>query len=96
MASWTTTSTSAAEEGRPTSKSVELRAYQTVGQTKPRKIENQSLKVMAAMMTKVETIWEEAAVVHPCHASIVERQVTSQWIALNLKRSEEVAAIEAQ
>ena len=63
---------------------------------KPRKIENQSLRVMVATTTKVETIWEEAVVVHPWHASIAERQVTSQWIALSLKRSEEVAVIEVQ
>ena len=48
------------------------------------------------MMTKVETTWEEAAAVHQCHASIVERQVTSLWIALSLKRSEEVAVTEVQ
>jgi len=52
--------------------------------------------MMVAKTTKVVTIWEEVVVVHPWHASIAERQVTSQWIALSLKRSEKVEATEAQ
>ena len=58
--------------------------------------EYKSLRVMVATTIKVETIWEEAVVVHPWHVLIAEKQVTSQWIALSLKRSEKVEATEAQ